>query len=42
MADLDEKRRAELEEKLQRVLEKVLRVHPRLHYVQVAHKKKCS
>jgi hypothetical protein len=35
MTDLEEKRRAELEDKLHRILEKVLRIHPRLHYVQV-------
>jgi len=35
MVELEEKRRAELEDKLQRILEKVLKIHPRLHYVQV-------
>ena len=34
-ADLEEKRRVELEDKLQRILETVLRIYPRLHYVQV-------
>jgi Rab-GTPase-TBC domain len=35
MAGLDDVRRAELEEKLERTINRVLRIHPRLHYVQV-------
>jgi hypothetical protein len=33
--DLDDTRRMELENKLESALQKVLRIHPRLHYVQV-------
>jgi hypothetical protein len=34
--DLDDAKRAELQEKLEITLKRVLRIHPRLHYVQVS------
>jgi hypothetical protein len=35
MIDLDERSRMDLETKLEQALQKVLRIHPKLHYVQV-------
>ena len=36
IVDLDDVRRAELESKLNHTIYRVLRIHPRLHYVQVS------
>jgi hypothetical protein len=33
--DLEDAKRAELQKKLENIIDKVLRIHPRLHYVQV-------